>query len=207
MRIEDALSQVRTIQMQMARAERCCCYRWATVAVSGLFAAVAAALQAVCLPDPLLDLRQYLTLWIAVAAVSVAVIGLEMLLKWHETPSPHARHQTLAALRQFAPCVAVGAAVTWAIAAACPEQAVLLPGLWASIYSLGIFASAAYLPPGALAVAAYYVAAGLFSIAWGQAEQALAPWTMVATFGVGQSLAAVVLYRRHDQRESEASDE
>lgn len=206
MRIEDALSQVRTIQTQLARTQRFCCYRWATVAASGLFAAVAAPVQSTYVPDPLPELGQYLLLWIGVAALSVAVIAAQMLLEWKQAQSWFVRRQTVAALRQFAPCLAAGALVTWAIATACPEHAALLPGLWASIFSLGIFASAMYLPPGGLAVGAYYLAAGIVCIVCGQADQALRPWTMVITFGVGQSLAAVVLYRRHDQ-EGEDSGE
>jgi hypothetical protein len=194
MRIEDALRDVQTIQSQLARTERFCCYRWATVAASGLFALIAAAVQSLYLPSPLLDLHKYLGWWIGVAGLSVTVIGAQMLLQWRQSPSPFFGRQTLAALRQFAPCVLAGALVTWAIATESPEHAALFPGLWAIIFSLGVFASAAHLPPGGTAVAIYYLITGLVCIVWGQGQQALQPWTMFVTFGIGQWMAAAVLY-------------
>jgi hypothetical protein len=206
MRIEDALRQVRTIQSQLALTQRCCCYRSATVAVSGLLALLAAATQAVHLRDPVTELRQYLTLWISVAVLSVAVIGVEMFVRWLHVQTAHARRQTIAALRQFAPSLTAGALLTWAIATTGSQHAALLPGLWAILLGLGIFASAIYLPATGLAVGAYYVLTGIVCVVWGNGDQALQPWTMTITFGVGQALAAGVLYRRHEAAR-EASDE
>jgi hypothetical protein len=205
MRIDDALSQVRTIQAQLARTERYCCYRWATVAASGCLAGVAAAAQATYVPYPLLDLREYLLLWIGVAIVSVAVCAAEILFRW-QSQSHYAQRQTLAALRQFAPCLLVGAVWTWAIAATSPEHAALLPALWSTCFSLGVFASAAYLPPGGLAVGGYYLLAGLACILWGRGDQALQPWTMVITFGVGQSMAAMILFQRKPREADDGDD-
>jgi hypothetical protein len=206
MRIQDALSQIRTIQTQLDRTQRCCCYRWATVAASGLFAALAAVTQSIHLPHPMLDLREYLTLWITIAALSVAVVAVEVLVQWRHTQSRYASRQTVAAIRQFAPSLAAGALVTWAIFETGPEHAALLPGLWATFFSLGIFASAAYLPRGGAAVGAYYLVAGLICILWGQGDQALQPWTMVITFSVGQCMAALVMYRRHEERREDTSE-
>jgi len=198
MRIQEALSQVQTIRAQLARTQRCC-YRSATVAASGCFAVIAAAAQSVHLPYPLLDLQEYLFLWIGVAALSVAVIGFELLVQWQQTQTRHAGRQTVAALRQFAPCLAAGALVTWAIATTCPQYAALLPGLWATFFGVGIFASATHLPPGGVVVGTYYLLAGLVCLVWGQGDQALRPWTMVVTFAVGQTMAAVILHHRHKQ--------
>jgi hypothetical protein len=203
MRIQDALSRIETIQMQLDRTERRCCYRWATVATSGLLAAIAAVAQYLYLPDPVFDLQEYLFLWISVAAASVMVIAAEIALHWQQTHSPHLGRQTLVAVRQFAPCVAVGALVTWAIATTAPEHAAILPGLWATFFSLGIFASAAHLPVGGVAVGAYYLLSGLVCIVWGQGDQALQPWTMLITFAVGQSISALVLFHGHIRREDQ----
>jgi hypothetical protein len=203
MRVEDALSQLQTIQTQLARTQQCWCYRWATVGASGLFAALATAVQTVQVPHPTLDLKHYLTLWIGVAAVSVALIAAEIVVEWKHRQSRHFGRQTLAAVSQFAPCVLVGALVTWAIATTCPEHATLLPGLWAIFFSLGIFASVHYLPSGGLVVATYYLLTGLVCIVGGRGDQALQPWSMFITFAVGQMLAAVVLY---DGREQDGED-
>ncbi len=202
MRIDEALSQVRSIQLQLARTQQYCCYRSATIALSGLLALAAAILQAYWVSDPVDDLARYLWLWVSVAVLSVAVTGAEVLLRWQRADSPHARRQTVATVRQFAPCIVAGAVVTWGIASFTPQHAALLPALWSVIFSLGVFASSAYLPSGSMAVAVYYLVAGIVCLRWGQAEQALRPWTMVVTFAVGQWLTAAVLFR-HRERDDE----
>ena len=202
MRIEDALSQVRTIQVQVARTESFCCYQSATVAMSGLLALAAALAQSYWMSEPTQQLHRYLLLWVLVAVVSVALIGAEMLVRWCRTEPGHARRQTIRALRQFTPCLLAGALVTWAILLSSPESAVLLPALWSVIFSLGIFASLNHLPAGSVALAVYYLVAGLACIRWGQGDQALEPWTMALTFGVGQLLTAFVLYRQQEKHDA-----
>ncbi len=204
MRVDEALSQVRSIQLQLARTRQYCCYRSATIALSGFLALGAAFLQANWIAHPLEDLARYLLLWVCVAAVSVVVVGLEVLVRWQRSDSPHARRQTLTTVRQFLPCVVAGAVTTWGMAAFCPQHAALLPALWSIIFSLGIFASSAYLPAGSIAVALYYLIAGLVCLRWGQAEQALRPWTMVVTFAVGQWITAAVLYRQQEPEDESA---
>jgi hypothetical protein len=198
MRIQHALSQLHAIQSQLIRTQCYCCYRWATVAASSFLAALAAAFQSAQMRYPALHLGEYLTLWISVAAASMTIISAEILLRWQHD-SDYARRQTIAAVRQFAPCVVAGALLTFAIAAGSPEHGDLLPGLWAICFSLGVFASAAHLPRPCMAVGTYYLTAGLACIVWGQGDEALRPWTMSVTFAMGQALAALALYHRNRQ--------
>lgn len=198
MRVEEALSQVRVMQTQLSRAEQFCCYRSATIAASGLSALGAAIVQSYWIPQPADHLRQYLFLWVSVAALSVVVTGTEVLVRWLRSESPHARRQTIATVRQFMPCLLVGALLTWAFAAFSREHAALLPALWSVVFSLGVFASCKYLPSGSVVVAAYYLVAGLACLRWGQGPQSLAPWTMMITFGAGQLITAIVLYRQQE---------
>jgi hypothetical protein len=139
-----------------------------------------------------------------VAAASVAVVAGEILIQWRQ--SRHAGRQTLAALQQFAPCLAGGALVTWAISTASPQYAGLLPGLWATFFGLGIFASASYLPQGGAAIGGYYLLTGVICILWGQGDQALQPWTMVITFSIGQFMAASILYRGQKENREDISE-
>jgi len=78
-------------------------------------------------------------------------------------------------------------------------------GLWAMLFSLGIFASFRLLPRATFWVAVYYLMASAFCLAWGQGEWAYSPWAMGLTFGVGQLLAAAVLYwtleRQHGEEQ------
>ncbi len=198
MRIEEALSQVRMLQMQVERAQHVCCYRSATIAASGVLALGAAISQSYWIRNPLDDLPRYLSLWISVAALSVGITGTEVLVRWLRTDSEHVRRQTVRTVRQFVPCMMVGALMTWAVSLFCPEHAALLPALWSVVFSLGIFASCVYLPTGGIAVAAYYLLAGLVCLRWGQGDEALRPWTMVVTFAVGQWITAFVLYRQRE---------
>jgi hypothetical protein len=86
-----------------------------------------------------------------------------------------------------------GATVTYVIVKFAREQVWMLPGLWAVIFSLGVFASRRLLPAATFWVAAFYLLAGLAMLARGQ-EHALSPWFMGGTFGAGQFLAAGILY-------------
>ena len=71
----------------------------------------------------------------------------------------------------------------------------MLPGLWQVIYSLGIFASCRLLPRATFWVAVFYLGTGLAVLALAHEASALSPWAMGLPFGVGQLLAAAVLYR------------
>ncbi len=79
----------------------------------------------------------------------------------------------------------------------------MLPGLWSVLFSLGVFASYRLLPRATFWVAVWYLAAGAACLAWAQADAALSPWAMGVPFGVGQSVAAAILYwtleRSHDE--------
>ncbi len=201
MRIEDALDQVRAMQDQVARTRQYYCYRWATVACSSLLAFLAAWIQPQWVAAANHHLDQYLWLWISVACASGALIGWEMSVRWLRFKSDHARRQTLLALQQFAPCLVAGAVVTWIIATFCVEHAVLLPGLWAVMFSQGIFSSVKHLPRGGAAVAAYYLMSGAICLAHSHGDQALAPWMMAVTFGVGQLLTAYILFGQGSERD------
>jgi hypothetical protein len=102
---------------------------------------------------------------------------------------------TRMAVEQFLPCLVVGALITVAIAVVAPETAWMLPGLWALVFGLGVFASARLFPRPVVWVAAYYLLAGTACLASGKRFETLSPWMMAATFGVGQLLAAAIVYR------------
>ena len=70
----------------------------------------------------------------------------------------------------------------------------MLPGLWQILFGLGIFASCRLLPRPIFWVAVFYLGTGLALLAVAHGESALSPWWMGLPFGVGQMLAAIVLY-------------
>lgn len=194
MELHEALRQISDIRRQMARGEVYRGYRSVIVAGSGALAVLASAFQSRWVPSPEADLGRYLGLWVGVAVASLVAAGVEMTRRaWAAGPGL-ARQMTRMAAEQFLPCVAVGALLTTCIARAAPQVAWMLPGLWALVFSLGVFASHRLLPRQVAWVGAYYALCGCACLAWGQGDRAYAPWQMGVTFGGGQLLGAAILY-------------
>src|SRR3989442_1087448 len=122
-------------------------YRAASVASTGVLACAAAVFQAVSIPEPEANVMAYLRLWISVAAASVTIVGLELIVHCWRAPSQFSSHQTWQAIEQFLPCLMAGASLTWALMEYAPNSTALLPGLWAIIFSLGVCSSRRQLPP------------------------------------------------------------
>ncbi len=194
MELREALTQISEIRAQIARTETFRGYRAATVAFSGLMGLAGAAVQAAWIPSPQEHLGAYLGLWVGIAAVCLLVLACELATRSHLATSPLRRQLTALAVQQFAPCVAAGGLLTVAVARLAPEAAWMLPGLWAILFSLGIFASCRLLPKATFWAAVYYLAAGVAALAWARGGAALSPWAMAGTFGVGQLLTAAILY-------------
>ena len=200
MQLRDALSQIAEIRQQMARTEVFRGYRSATTAFSGLLALLAATVQPYVAPDPVERLTPYLILWVIVAGVSLVVVGIEMTLRYRRSSSPLQREVTLLAVEQFVPSLVAGATVTVVIARFAKDVAWMLPGVWAILFSMGIFASRRLLPYALFYAAAGYLLAGLTILATCQGEKAFAPWAMGLTFGVGQLMTAGLLYWNLERR-------
>jgi hypothetical protein len=118
--------------------------------------------------------------------------GVEMVVRARRTASPCATELTWLAVEQFLPSVVAGGLLTVAVARFAGDSLWMMPGLWAMLFSLGIFASYRLLPRATFCVGAYYLLASVLALSGGQA--ALAPWTMGGIFGLGQFAAAAILY-------------
>jgi len=200
MELGDALDEIHTIRAHVERAEVFHGYKAATVGCTGLLALLVSAVQPLVVPDPLENVHQYLQLWIGVAAVSVICVAIELIMRCVRPRSHLQREQTLQAVESFVPCLVAGASVTWAVVQFSPSAANLLPGLWAIMFSLGIFASRLQMPRPIVLVGFYYLAAGVACLAMAREVYALSPWAMAGTFGVGQLLTAAVLYLALERR-------
>ncbi len=194
MELREALTQISEIRLQLARTEVFRGYRAMPVAFTGAVALLAALIQSATIEEPSLQTGEYLTLWIGAAVVSGLAAGIEMLMRARDAALSLRRAQTWLAYEHFLPCVAAGALVTFVLVRVSPENVRMLPGLWQIFYSLGIFASCRLLPKPTFWVAVFYLGTGLAVLALVQGDDALSPWTMGLPFGVGQSLAAAVLY-------------
>jgi hypothetical protein len=192
--LDRALADITAIRSQLARGTEFRGYGPMTVAATGFVAVAAAGMQALWLPDPAADLLSYVVIWIATAAISIVLIGIEMVARSRRIHTGLADAMIHAATEQFTPAGVAGALLTFVLFRFAPQSLWMLPGLWQIIFSLGIFASCRSLPRPMFAAGVWYLAAGLVGLAFANGVHAYSPWAMAVPFGVGQLLIAAVLY-------------
>jgi hypothetical protein len=194
MHLRQALLDIAEIRSQIARTEQCRALRSASVGFSGVLGLAAAAVQALWVPSPELEIERYLGLWTAVAVVGCAVPASRLALRYYRSQSALVRSVTLLAFEQIAPPLVAGALLTYLLYRTAPDALWLLPGLWSILFSLSVFASHRLFPRPTVVIGIYYLTAGFFCLLFARGESAFSPWAMACTFGVGQLLAAAVLY-------------
>jgi hypothetical protein len=191
--LDEALAEITAIRSQIARTAEFHGYGPVTVATTGLMALVAGEVQAHRLSDPVQGILGYIALWMATAALSLILIGLEMVTRSRSMHSGLANEMISTAVEQFLPAAVAGALMTFVLVRFAPEVVWMLPGLWQVLFSLGVFASARFLPRATYAVGAWYLLAGFACLAFAHEYRPLSPWLMALPFGLGQLLAAAVL--------------
>jgi len=200
MELREALVQIAEIRQQIAKGDVFRGYRSAPVAFSGVVALTAALAQPLVAPEPSQQMALYLALWIGAAAVSIAALALEM--TWRLNLVRDRTHFVVArlAVEQFLPPIMAGALVTTVIARFLPQYAILLPGLWQLFFGLGIFASARLLPRLIFLNGAFYFVSGVVVLILAGTGGSLSPWCMGLPFGLGQLMAAGILYWTLERR-------
>jgi hypothetical protein len=191
--LNEALIEITTIRRQIVRTAEFRGYGPVTVAMTGLVAIAAAEVQARLLPAASHDVAIYLTVWISTAAIAISLIGFEMIIRSRTIHSSLGPEMILHAVEQLVPSGVAGALLTAVLIRVAPESVWMLPGLWQILFSLGVFASARFLPRAVFVVAAWYLFAGLVCLAMAASARMLSPWMMGLPFGIGQLLAAAIL--------------
>jgi hypothetical protein len=74
----------------------------------------------------------------------------------------------------------------------------MLPGVWYACYAVGLFASRAMVPKGAIPLAAAFGIAGLLLLLTPSTLLPLSWWVMPIGFGFGQMLIGWLLMREGD---------
>ena len=187
-----ALTEIRAVRSQIARGTEFRGYGPAAFAATGILAVVASVAQASWIDTPLTELRTYLALWTATAALSALIIGIDVVTRSRRVHSGLADEMVRAAVEQLLPALAAGLLLTIALVRFAPQHVVLLPGLWQIMISLGIFASCRSLPRPLVAVGVWYLGCGLVSIALADVSP-LSPAAMGLPFGGGQLLSAALV--------------
>jgi hypothetical protein len=203
MELQRALAQVAEIQEQAARADVYRGYRSAPVAASGLIGLAAAWLQPSRLDaDPI----AFVLYWTVVAALAGFVGVSEIVYNYVVHDEALARRRTRRVVGQMMPGLLAGAIMAACFARLSTEHVPLLPGIWAICFGVGIFASLPYLVRSSGWIALYFYAAGVLLLWNARGPETLTPWAVGGTFGVGQLLAAAVLYWSLESRRSAPAD-
>jgi len=201
--LDRALADITAIRSQIAQGALFCGYGPVTVAATGVLAIIAGVMQAFWLPAPMAQVVPYLVLWIATAAVSVILIGIEMVARTRRIHTGLADEMLRAATEQFIPAGVAGTLLTFVLYRFAPQNLWMLPGLWQIVYSLGLFASCRLLPRPMFAAAVWYLTTGLACLAFANGTHAFSPWAMALPYGVGQLFIAGVLYRSSGAADAE----
>lgn len=186
-----ALAQIEAIHEHMSRGEVYRGWRPVPVAASGVVGLAAAAWQASA--DRPLEPWSFAIYWLAIAGVGLIVGCSEIAWHYVARAGGRDRRQSLLVLSQFLPALVAGALVTGALIKLSPALVALLPGLWALLFGVAVFAARPYVPPGSAWVALYFWSAGMFLLWTADGVDALSPWSVGGTFGIGQLLGAAVL--------------
>ena len=190
MDLSEALQQIDAIHAHVARGETYRGYHAHALAASGLLGLAAAFVQPTA----------FLPYWCAVGVLAGLIAAAPTLIDYFTRDTPLGRRRTRIVCRQFAPCLLAGVALTLAFTRSEYREMglPLLPGAWALLFGLGTVASLPYLPRLASVVAVWYLAAGAVLL-WTVQGPVPAGWTVGVPFGVGQLMAAAVLWL--DRRE------
>ena len=200
--LDKALAEIQSIRSQVARSVEFRGYGPSTLALTGLFAAAAAVVQASWITAPQASVSAYLALWIGTAVFSVAAVGVEAVARSQRVHSGLAQEMIQAAVEQFLPAGLAGALLTAALTRFSPESVWMLPALWQIVFALGVFASGRFLPRAMLLVGGWYLATGTVCLGLARGAHALSPWAMGAPFFLGQLLMAAIIQLSHAERHS-----
>ena len=204
MDVSRALTQIAEIHQQIAKGEVYRGYRSVPVAASGVIGLVAAALQPrnIAAQDP----TAFVVYWSIVAGIAGLVGISELAYNYVVREDVADRRRTRRVIGQFLPGLLAAVAVTGSFVHLSPTLVPLLPGIWAICFGIGVFASRPYLPRASGFVALFYYAAGIALLWRARGIESLAAWWVGGTFGIGQLLAALVLYW-HLERHEEVTEE
>lgn len=192
-RLTDALSCLADIHAHLAKGEVYRGLESRPVLWSGLLGLSAAIAQPILFP--IVDARLFVYYWLVVAGAA-ALIGISgAVLSYYLDDDSIARRRARIVAGQFTPCVAAGVFIPLAMLSILDQTVGLLPGLWAVLYAMGLFAARPYLPHHIGWVALYFLVAGTLLIQILPRDAVPSPWYIAGVFSVGQGALAYVLHR------------
>jgi hypothetical protein len=192
--LDKALADILVIRSQIAAGTAFRGYGPAAIAATGCLAFLTAVAQFLWLDDPTKNHLIFFAGWGVTAVVSAGLVWTEMLARSRRHHSGLADAMIHQAVEQFLPAAMAGVLLALVLGWFDPEALWMLPGLWQLLVSLGLFASARFLPGGVKIAAAWYFVAGFATLMFASRSHALSPWTMGLPFAAGQLLLAAILH-------------
>jgi hypothetical protein len=195
MRLDKALEQISEIHKHLATSQVFRGYRAVPSELSGILALAAAWIQPAVVPGG--DPRLYVLYWTLVAVAAFLISGGSVIYGYLQEADPLSRQRTAVVVGQLAPSLAVGVVITVVFVVAEEGRLIsFLPGIWALLYGLGLFASRLFLPKMIGWVALFYFLCGcvLLRGAVGLGPTSLSPWEVGIPFGAGHILGGLILY-------------
>lgn len=181
--------QLFEIRRMLARSGTFDGYRALPVAISGALALAAGALQRVLEPDPI----GFVLLWVVVAVACCGINLAGIVRHYGASPRQWERSLAFAALLDLMPAVAGGTLLTLALVWRGPIE--LLPGIWMTLYGIGVLASRRHVPRPCAWIGFAYLAAGASTLLLLPGGASLQAEVMAGAFGAGQFLLARALAR------------
>ena len=192
MQLQQALSQIAEIRRQMSFARHFRGFRAATTFLTALGALAAGGYQLWQIPDPANHPMQFLTVWVALALLSIAICSVEVIRRYIDSDSPSQQELALLTTQQFLPFVLVGGLLTLVFIQDVSQSLWMLPGLWQILFGLGLFSLRRLFPQPIIFIGAFYVLCGLLNISGSIPH--FSPLSMAIPFSIGQASSAFVLY-------------
>jgi fumarate reductase subunit D len=192
--LNQALVDIRSIRRQVAITTEFRGYGPLTLSATAVLALLAGAAQSRWLPEPAAHPAQYVALWLTTGVLSAALIVTQMFTRANRLHSGMADEMIHMAVTQFLPAGIAGLILPFVLLHVTHEVFWMLPGLWLTIFGLGVFASCRCLPRPMFIAGIWFLLSGISCISLG-GTRALAPVMMSYPYAIGMGFVAIVHYR------------
>lgn len=192
--LDQALINIENIRAQLAQGTVFQGFGPAVMAITGMLAVLTTLCQTIWPTTFAKTDTALLFVWIVVAAIAVALIGVEAIARSKRHHGGMADQMVMNAIEQFLPAGFAGVAIGAVLYYYSPDNLWLLPGLWQVLVALGIFTALRSLPQPSIYVAAWYFLSGICVLILAANAQSISPLMMGIPFTIGQFLIALLLY-------------